>query len=169
MHTDQYGQQIRTESELVDYIMTGHELGTQCWLVDSSIDLSNIRYLVDHFPQVVQARSLDISVSEFDKQNQQQWLMPDHYKNLDIVQYVLDLCNTDSELQRCGAELLLYAERDWLDLLRYLVYLVDTMRQHKIVWGVGRGSSVASYVLFKIGVHKIDSMYYDLDISEFLR
>jgi len=43
------------------------------------------------------------------------------------------------------------------------------MRQNSVVWGVGRGSSVASYVLYLIGVHKIDSMYFDLDITEFLK
>jgi DNA polymerase III alpha subunit len=55
------------------------------------------------------------------------------------------------------------------DLLFYLKYLVDTMRENKIVWGVGRGSSVASYVLYLIGVHKIDSIKYELDINEFLK
>jgi DNA polymerase III alpha subunit len=50
-----------------------------------------------------------------------------------------------------------------------MVYLVDTMSQHNVVWGVGRGSSVASYVLYKLKVHQIDSMYYNLDIEEFLR
>ena len=55
------------------------------------------------------------------------------------------------------------------NLLRYMIYLVDFMRENDIVWGVGRGSSVASYVLYLIGVHKIDSLYYDLDIAEFLR
>ena len=72
-------------------------------------------------------------------------------------------------MQRVGQELLLYQERGMFDLLRFLVYIVDTMRKHDIVWGVGRGSSVASYVLYLIGVHKIDSLYYDLDIAEFLR
>jgi DNA polymerase III alpha subunit len=43
------------------------------------------------------------------------------------------------------------------------------MRANNIVWGVGRGSSVASYVLFLIGIHKVDSLYYDLPIEEFLR
>jgi DNA polymerase III alpha subunit len=43
------------------------------------------------------------------------------------------------------------------------------MRKENIVWGVGRGSSVASYVLYLIGVHKIDSLYYNLDVEEFLR
>jgi DNA polymerase III alpha subunit len=54
-------------------------------------------------------------------------------------------------------------------LLFYLKYLVDAMRENKIVWGVGRGSSVASYVLYLIGVHRIDSIKYDLDIKEFLK
>jgi DNA polymerase III alpha subunit len=79
------------------------------------------------------------------------------------------MCNTDAELQRVGTELLLYQERNMFDLLRFLVYIVDVMREQDIVWGVGRGSSVASYVLYLIGVHKIDSLYYDLDIAEFLR
>jgi DNA polymerase III alpha subunit len=64
---------------------------------------------------------------------------------------------------------LLYQERDLFDLLRYLKYLVDIMTENKIIWGVGRGSSVASYVLYKLGVHRIDSMFYNLDIHEFLR
>jgi DNA polymerase III alpha subunit len=43
------------------------------------------------------------------------------------------------------------------------------MRENDIVWGVGRGSSVASYTLYLIGVHKIDSIKYELDINEFLK
>ena len=95
--------------------------------------------------------------------------MPDEYKDLDIAKHVLSLCNTNAELQRCGAELLLYQERDLFDLLRYLKYMVDLMTANKVVWGVGRGSSVSSYVLYKLGVHRIDSLYYNLDIEEFLR
>jgi len=88
---------------------------------------------------------------------------------MDIAKYVLDLCRTDQELQRVGEELLLYQERDLFDLLRYLKYMIDTLRKNNIVWGVGRGSSVASYVLFLIGVHKIDSLYYKLSVDEFLK
>jgi DNA polymerase III alpha subunit len=54
-------------------------------------------------------------------------------------------------------------------LLQYLKYLVDTMRKNNIIWGVGRGSSVASYVLYLIGIHRINSLYYDLSIDEFLK
>jgi DNA polymerase III alpha subunit len=72
-------------------------------------------------------------------------------------------------MQRAGQELLLYQEREMFVLLKYLKYLVDTMRNNNIVWGVGRGSSVSSFVLFLIGVHKINSLYYGLDIDEFLK
>jgi DNA polymerase-3 subunit alpha len=95
--------------------------------------------------------------------------MPDEYKSLDIADHVLAQCNSQSELQRCGQELLLYQERDLFDLLRYMKYLVDVMTANKIIWGVGRGSSVASFVLYKIGVHRINSLHYKLDIAEFLR
>ena len=43
------------------------------------------------------------------------------------------------------------------------------MQENNLIWGVGRGSSVASYVLYKLGVHRIDSIFYDLDPGEFLR
>jgi DNA polymerase III alpha subunit len=95
--------------------------------------------------------------------------MPDEYRHLDIAEHLLNLCTTQQELQRVGQELLLFQERDLFDLLRYLKYLVDVMRDHSVIWGVGRGSSVSSYVLYLLGVHRINSMYYDLDPEEFLR
>ena len=95
--------------------------------------------------------------------------MPDEYRNMDIAKWVLEQCQTQAELQRTGTELLLFQEKNLFTLLCYLKYLVDTMRKHNVLWGVGRGSSVASYVLYLIGVHRINSLYYDLPIDEFLK
>jgi DNA polymerase III alpha subunit len=95
--------------------------------------------------------------------------MPAQYQSMDIAQHILDLCQTPEQLQRVGQELLLYQERDLFDLLKYMKYLVDTMRDNQVIWGVGRGSSVSSYVLYLLGVHRIDSLFYDLDVREFLR
>ena len=63
----------------------------------------------------------------------------------------------------------MFQERDLFNLLRYLKYLVDTMTENRLIWGVGRGSSVASFVLYKLGVHRINSLHYELDPAEFLR
>jgi DNA polymerase III alpha subunit len=95
--------------------------------------------------------------------------MPQAYSDLDIAKYILSLCETQEQLQRCAEELLLFQEKNLFDLLKYLKYLVDTMKENHIIWGIGRGSSVASYVLYLLGVHRINSLYYDLDIREFLK
>jgi len=76
---------------------------------------------------------------------------------------------TTKEWTRVSEEFEEYRQRNMINLLRYMVYLVDFMRENGIVWGVGRGSSVASYVLYLIGVHKIDSIKFGLDWREFLR
>ncbi len=55
------------------------------------------------------------------------------------------------------------------DVLYVMKYTVDTLRANNIIWGVGRGSSVASYVLHIIGVHKIDPIKYDIPIEEFFK
>ena len=95
--------------------------------------------------------------------------MDDVYKELDIETWLMGLCDTDTKTQRVQDELVLFRQHNMIDVLRYCKYLIDTMRYHDIVWGVGRGSSVASYVLYLIGIHKIDSIKYGLDIREFLK
>jgi len=150
--------------------MQGYDVSElQSMIVDGTVDLSKWPEIVDPVPELQQQRLHSCSVPEFHAQQQQHWHMPNLYKNLDIAEHVLSLCQTQEQLQRCGQELLIYQEKNLFDLLRYLKYLVDTMRAHDIIWGVGRGSSVSSYVLYKLGVHRIDSLYYNLDIREFLR
>ena len=95
--------------------------------------------------------------------------MPDYYQRLDIEKYLIEKCKTSQEIERVEQELIEYESRQMYNLLRYMCYLVDFMRENNIVWGVGRGSSVSSYVLFLIGIHKVNSIQYDLDYKEFLR
>ena len=168
MKNDQYGQMIFDEQDLVNLIMQGsRRLDGYC--VDRSVDLARAADILELIPAVVAHQHQDITVEQFDRGCQKNWHMPQSYRDLDIAELVLSLCDTDSESQRCGQELLMYQERDLFDLLRYLKYLVDVMNDNQVIWGVGRGSSVASYVLYKLGVHRIDSLHYDLDPGEFLR
>jgi DNA polymerase III alpha subunit len=111
----------------------------------------------------------DLDQKTFDQRRQQELFMPDEYKNLDICNWLLDQCKSQIETQRVLQELQLFIELDILIVLQYLKYVVDVMRNNNIVWGVGRGSSVASYCLYLIGAHKIDSIKYGLDIKEFLK
>jgi len=111
----------------------------------------------------------DCELDAFDRANQNNWFMPDEYKVLDIEDHLFSLCKTKEEIERVEEELILYKQQNMTSVLRFLKYLVDTMRSNNIVWGVGRGSSVASFCLYLIGVHKINSLKYHLDIKEFLR
>lgn len=97
------------------------------------------------------------------------WNLPDKYKDLDIERYLLEKCNEEREYQRVILELELFKEKDLYNLLRFLVYFMDIVKANGIVYGVGRGSSVASYCLFLIGVHRVNSLKYNLDIKEFLK
>lgn len=169
MITDKFGQLIFNESDVCDLIMQGHD-SFDNMIVDASINVETAALILDNVPKFIAYNDLEqTSIESFDHRNQSNWHMPDEYKQFDIAEYILGLCNNESELQRCGAELLLYQERNLFDLLKYLKYLVDTMVENKVIWGVGRGSSVSSYVLYKLGVHRIDSLYYNLDVAEFLR
>jgi DNA polymerase III alpha subunit len=165
MIIDKYGQQIFSENDLFDIFMENPELELSDVLVNTDI----VNKLDIKFPKLQRYDSTDVSVDEFDSDNQNYWFIPEHYKNLNIVEYILSLCNSDIEFDRVSKELILYQEKNLFDLLRYLKYLVDVMREHNIVWGVGRGSSVSSYVLFLLGIHKINSIDYDLPIDEFLK
>lgn len=167
MITDELGQIIFNENDICNLLMQGRDINTlKNMLVDDSVNLNNI----ENISTFVEYNKLTRpSIKEFDHLNQNTWHMPEEYKEFDIAEYILGLCNSEAELQRCGAELLLFQERGLFDLLKYLKYLVDTMTEHNIIWGVGRGSSVSSFVLYKLGVHRIDSLYYNLDVAEFLR
>jgi len=157
MIKNKFGEIVYNIEDVVDLIMT--EKSTVGITVDTSVDLENT------FPET----DISLSVDEYDLMNQHRWLMPEEYQQLDIAQHIINCCKTEAEMQRAGRELLMFQERNLFNLLKYLKYLVDTMRANNIIWGVGRGSSVSSYVLYLLGVHRIDSMYYDLDPGEFLR
>jgi len=175
MKTDKFGQMIYSQDEVFDILMhdvNPYKINFQpgpFMLDDITMDLDQTNKVAGYEALAAYLENDDLSIADFDKQNQEQWYMPDSYKEMDIAEHVLSLCKTEPELQRCGEELLMYMERDLFDLLRYMVYLVDTMELNNVIWGVGRGSSVSSYVLYLLKVHRINSMFYKLDPGEFLR
>jgi DNA polymerase III alpha subunit len=173
MKTDFYGQAIVESTDVFDALYNG-----------TVSNLTNLKFkdhqTVDQFNQALSENADSISrleiyqepsitLSEFDKNNQDRWFMPKEYRDLNIIEWMLDHTTNEEEYQRVVSELELFIQHDMLVVLNYLKYLVDTMRSNNIVWGVGRGSSVASYCLYLLGVHKVNSIKYELDIKEFLR
>lgn len=170
MNYDKFGIAVADADELCEILYHDPDVDISHIFVRDPTKFNDaVQELYPEFKKLKCYKEIDCSIGEFDSTLQNNWYVPESYKQLDIAAWVLDQCKTQEELQRVGQELLLYQERNLFPLLTQLKYIVDTWRSNNIVWGVGRGSSVASYVLYLIGVHKINSIYYDLDISEFLR
>lgn len=170
LNTDEYSRSVIFERDICDQIYINPKIDYSAVELKSAAKYNNaVDSLYLNWSHLKELEEITVDPIEWHETNQNTWFMPEEYKNMNIAKWLLDLCKNETELQRTGAELIMYAERDLLDLLRYLKYFVDTLRTNNIVWGVGRGSSVASYVLYLIGIHKINSITYNLDIAEFIR
>ena len=172
MKTDKLGIPRFSNRDLVDMIYNGHIDKCHVVLCDASDDVDKFNSVMEEQGMTPLQKYIPLDVDEktFDGVCQSEWFMPDKYKELDVVAHLYNLCKGDDErFHRVNEELAEFERRGMFDLLRYMIYLVDFMRKNNIVWGVGRGSSVASYVLFLLGVHKVDSHKYNLNIREFLK
>jgi len=172
MQINKFGAVSVTEQEAFDALYSGKIKDFSNLYLDQSIteQFNQAQKLnKDDFNKIQEFFTTDHDLTQFDKKFQDQWFMPEDYKRFDIVNYLLNSCKNQIETDRVLEELELFVQHDMINVLNYLKYLVDVMRENNIVWGVGRGSSVASYCLYLIGIHRIDSIRYNLDIREFLK
>jgi DNA polymerase III alpha subunit len=173
MQLTKFNETIVTEDDLVQAVYSGKNINLDEIILDSFEDCVKFNDAVkknyDNLPELKTYQESKLTVKEFDNHNQNSWFMPNEYKTFDIENWVLGQAPDIIAWTRVEKELDLFRQHNMIPLLKYLKYLVDTMRKNNIVWGVGRGSSVASYCLYLIGVHKIDSIKYNLDIKEFLK
>lgn len=169
-NTNQYGEPIVNCNDLIELVYQGYDID-KLKVNDDRVERYNstINELVLDWPTIQKLSDMEISIEDYDRALQSDWYMSDEYKNMNIIEHIKSLAITDEEKKRVSEELELYVKYSLLNVLRFLVYLIDTMRKNDIVWGVGRGSSVSSYVLYLLGVHKVDSIKYDLNITDFLK
>jgi len=163
------GDCIFTEQDAIDLLYTNPDFDisklffelTEQYnnsIKDTGLDLQQL--------QTVPKRSTPAKV---DAANIANWYMPQKYYELNVLEWLLSKCQNDTEKKRVEQEYVLFEKKKFIKVLQFLIYFIDTLRANNIVWGVGRGSSVASFCLFLIGVHKINPLQYDLNITEFLR
>ena len=104
------------------------------------------------------------------------WKLPESYKYLNVDEYLAPLVDVidrdelyEQRLARFAYEVKLFRERNLYEVLRVLIYVLDEFRKNNVVWGVGRGSSCSSYLLYLLGLHDVDPVKYDIDIHDFLK
>jgi DNA polymerase III alpha subunit len=168
MRLDKYSNPIFNEQDLFDALYQNYQFSVNdTMLVERTDEIKNLETQLGF--KFLDPYETHFEVKDYDAACQSNWFMPDEYKNLDIEAWLGERCLTQISTTRLIEELEAYKARNMLDLLRWLKYFVDTCEKEGVVWGLGRGSSVASYVLFLIGVHSVDSIKYNLDWQEFLR
>ena len=105
-----------------------------------------------------------------------EWVLPEPYKYLNLDEYLFGLVDRierddlyEARVERLSSEIWLFKEAKLDDVLRVLIYVVDTMTEQNAIWGVGRGSSCSSYLLFLLGLHEVDPVLHGIEITDFIR
>ena len=173
MKLDNLGLPRFADRDIIDLIYKGNANKIGNIFAESSAEVKLFNKIMEDLRRGIQIKEyqeMNVPQEEFDGILQNEWFMPEKYKKLNIEEYLSTIVSVKSpEWKVVSEELAEFKKRKMYPLLQFLVYLVDFMRDNKIVWGVGRGSSVASYVLYAIGIHKINPIQYGLDWREFLR
>lgn len=170
-HLDAWGRVWFHSSDAVELLMQGTDI-TQLLIEPDAETAAYNRACQQHNKDdycLLEASEPEHSPEDDTARRLATWLIPAEYHAIDVRQRLLSLCRRDDEVARVHQEMDMFDARGLVPVLRLMIYLVDHFRKNDIVWGVGRGSSVASYCLFLLGVHRIDSLAYNLPISEFLR
>lgn len=153
-------------------------------LLRSGGNPANIRVLfttpaIEQFnANVIQAEQL----KEFEPEPitlQFNWNIPQEFLSLDIDEHVstvfgkrlstlkYDSAQTEIAIARVVRELSEFKHRGLDDLLRTIIFILHKFSETNQVWGVGRGSSCASFILFLLGLHVVDPIRFDVPIEEF--
>jgi DNA polymerase III alpha subunit len=148
-----------------------------------AITTRDVKYVTEPSPLVDEYNKHATAVQEIRVKDNcrpltKEWTIPDQYKTLDVVEYLFRAHDVlfeglpEHELsmreRRLAQELVIYQKYKLDDVIRAIIWIINTLTATDTVWGVGRGSSVSSYVLYVIGVHDVDSYAYNLDIDDFL-
>jgi DNA polymerase III alpha subunit len=53
--------------------------------------------------------------------------------------------------------------------VRCLLYVTHRFKEDGVLWGVGRGSSCASLIMYLLGINKVDPVKYNIPAEEFFK
>jgi DNA polymerase III alpha subunit len=148
-----------TQEQLIEGVLRhGPDILAKCLADSAELTQYLERLDIEHLNYPRPKQTIDVA----------NWHLPKEYQELNITEFLIQ--NSPSiNHQRVIQEIKLFEKHNMIPVLRTMKYVVDTLRTNNVVWGVGRGSSVASYVLHIIGVHKIDSIKYNIPIEEFFK
>ena len=169
------GDSSYTVKALADKIVSGSITWVNEFIIDpDDFSVKRINEL-DSDITLKHKESLHIEDDSFD------WNIPEEYLNFDIEKLIINLLKEElsaydfsieekkQRIIRVKEEFLLWEKNNLLNVLKLLSFIISKFNENNIIWGTGRGSSCCSYILYLIGVHDVDSVHYELDITDFFR
>jgi DNA polymerase III alpha subunit len=167
---NRYSETVITVDEAITIMQNGNSIDGA--IIDSAFEIEKFNEFSSHILSKdvrVREESKDLTVDEYHHMHSNVWKFPEKYREIDVLDLLLSRCSSETEKERVKTEFEMFKERNLEVLLQLLIWLVDHMRENNIMWGVGRGSSVASFCLYLIGINRVNPLIYDLDIGEFLK
>ncbi len=163
---DENGKVVYEVDGLIDILLNGGRIPS-----DINFETNDETRLYNKYSKLFgsEKQLRNVSRQTTHEQNQDNWFMPKKYIELDLDDYFSKLITTPKEVDRVAMELKRWEEKKFTNVLKFCIYFMDYVKENDIIIGVGRGSSCSSYLLFLIGLHRVDSIKYDLDITEFLK
>jgi DNA polymerase III alpha subunit len=168
---NKYGQAILSSDNLRNLVLQGKSISHLNVIQDSETELFQ-QYQAELLSETItflDAPEELLSFDEFHENCAKEWVFPVIYQQINVKTWLLDKCKTQHEVDRVNEEYKLFEERNLIMLLRLFIFLVNYMRENKLIWGIGRGSAVSSFCLYLIGIHRVDSLKYNLNIKDFLK
>lgn len=169
---DKYGNVYFTESDIIEILYSG-DTNINGFPVIESEEINTYNKNCFYYDKSEKTLSIlenvDLSIEEFDQQMYNNWFIPKYYKELDLNTFLLNKCSNNTEIKRVEHELEYFYSYNLENILRFMIFFIDELRKNNQVWGVGRGSSVASFILYLVGVHKINPIKYNIKSEEFFK
>lgn len=166
---DEYGNIIVEGNDAYKLLYMGRMLDFNLTETeDVKLFKNTLEYFSDNFKIKIYKKP-DMSEKEFHEERIKEWFIPEEYKNINLREIIYSKISTEEEKNRVDIEINLFEKYSLENVLKMIIYLVDTMKKYNIVWGVGRGSSVASYILYLLGLNKINPLKYNIPIDEFFK
>ena len=105
------------------------------------------------------------------------WNIPQEYADIDLREFIsaefekIAVGLSEKDLEKACDRIFLELEeierRGLTELFKTIIFVLKRFKEENVIWGVGRGSSCASYILYILGLHSVDCLKYDIPLTEF--
>jgi len=103
-----------------------------------------------------------------------EWTIPKKYLSMNIEELCIEALEqkrliNDVYVNRLSWELIQMELKDMHQFVRCLLYVTHQFKENDVVWGVGRGSSCASLIMYLLDINKVDPVKYGIPAEEFFK